>query len=294
MPSSALCTAGSCTRGEWKTWTSRSELARQAAGFFPEDHPDRAGYLSNVGLSLYRRFERTGRIEDLDEALTLFRWGAGSGSVPVDVRAYAAREWGRSAVLGLKWAEAVEGYGAAVNLAGLVASQELGRPDQEFRLGRLDGLGPEAAAACIQAGKPGRAVEMFEHGRAVLFSRVLDSRSDLTDLQQALPELADRFVRSRDTLDRPDPALSGFHTDEDTVRAEVRATAHRRREAAVEISRVLAEIRTRPGFERFLDTPLGGRAVAGRCRRAGRAAQCRTAAVGRPHPHQGRRRRAAP
>ena len=228
------------------------ELARQAAGFFPEDHPDRAGYLSNVGLSLYRRFERTGRIEDLDEALTLFRWGAASAAAPVDVRAYAAREWGRSAVLGLKWAEAVEGYGAAVNLAGLVASQELGRPDQEFRLGRLDGLGPEAAAACIQAGKPGRAVEMFEHGRAVLFSRVLDSRSDLTDLQQALPELADRFVRSRDTLDRPDPALSGFHTDEDTVRAEVRATAHRRREAAVEISRVLAEIRTRPGFERFL------------------------------------------
>ena len=107
------------------------------------------------------------------------------------------------------WAEAVEGFGAAVELAGLAVPRELGRTDQEFRLGEFAGLGSEAAAACVQAGQPGRAVELFEQGRAVMFSQVLDARSDLTDLQQAHPELADRFVRCRDVLDRPDTRPSG-------------------------------------------------------------------------------------
>jgi hypothetical protein len=35
----------------------------------PQGHPDLAGRLNNLGIMLERRFEKTGRIEDLEEAI---------------------------------------------------------------------------------------------------------------------------------------------------------------------------------------------------------------------------------
>ena len=102
------------------------------------------------------------------------------------------------------WAGAVQGFSAAVELAGLAVPRELRRADQEFRLGQFAGLASEAAAACVQAGQPARAVELFEQGRAVMFSQILDTRSDLTALRQAHSELAEQFTHWRDALDQPD------------------------------------------------------------------------------------------
>jgi hypothetical protein len=120
----------------------------------------------------------------------------------------------------------------------------LARADQEHRVAGLRGLGREAAAAALQAGAVETAVELLEHGRGVLFSQMLDARSDLTDLRAARPELALDFDRWRDALDRPE-------------RAEVAAQleADRRREAEAGFDAVLARIRMLDGFERFLLPP---------------------------------------
>ncbi len=39
----------------------------------PHDHPDRAAYLNNLGNKLGRRFERTGEMADLEEAIETAR-----------------------------------------------------------------------------------------------------------------------------------------------------------------------------------------------------------------------------
>jgi len=44
-------------------------VSRQAVEVTPEDHPNLAGRLSNLGNKLGRRYERTGKIEDLKEAI---------------------------------------------------------------------------------------------------------------------------------------------------------------------------------------------------------------------------------
>jgi tetratricopeptide (TPR) repeat protein len=204
----------------------------EAVTITPQGHPERARYLSNLGSALQERFERSGMLEDLDRAVDVFREAAEVGSAPVLVRAAAARQWGRSAVRGQKWAEAAEGFSSAVGLMGLVASRGLEQADQEFRLGQLAGLGSEAAAACVQAGQPGRAVELFEQGRGVLFSQALDVRTDLSYLADAYPLLAEAFVRWRDEFDR--------HVAAD------------QRRVAAEFERVLSEIRALPGFKKFL------------------------------------------
>ena len=226
-------------------------VAQEAVDSSDEGHPDRTGYFLNVGTALLRRFGQTRMAEDVDRALEVFREAAGVTSAPVDLRAYAAREWGRLAVAAEKWVQAVEGFGTAVELAGLVAPRGLRRADQEFRLGQLTGLGSVAAAASVQAGRWGRAVELFEQGRGVLFSEVLDTRSDLTDLEEEHPEVAAEFIWWRGELDRSDPRSPGTLAGDLDTETVTQAT-DRRREAAAGFERVLRQIQALPGFERFL------------------------------------------
>jgi tetratricopeptide (TPR) repeat protein len=208
------------------------DVEAEAVTITPQGHPERATILSKLGGALQERFERIGMLRDLDRGVEVFREAVEVGSAPVLVRADAARQWGRLAVKRQKWAEAVEGFSSAVGLMGLVASRGLEQADQEFRLGQLAGLGSEAAAACVQAGQPGRAVELFEQGRGVLFSQVLDVHTDLSNLADAHPPLAEAFVRWRDEFDR--------HVAAD------------QRRVAAEFERVLSEIRALPGFKEFL------------------------------------------
>ena len=45
-------------------------MNEQAVASTPDDHPDRAGRLNNLGIALQSRFERTGSMDDLDRAIT--------------------------------------------------------------------------------------------------------------------------------------------------------------------------------------------------------------------------------
>ena len=48
------------------------EMSRQSVVSAPNNDPDRAVYLSNLGITLQRRLERTGSITDLDDAKIAF------------------------------------------------------------------------------------------------------------------------------------------------------------------------------------------------------------------------------
>ncbi len=231
------------------------EVAEQAVSATPEDHPDRSRYLIGFGRALRRRFRRTALPSDADRVLGTFREAAGAVTAPAGFRAVAAQEWGGFAATTERWDQAAEGFGTAIGLAALLAPPGLERADQEFRLGDVAGLASDAAAVCVQAGMPDRAVELLEQGRGVLFAQVLDSRTDLTDLRDAYPELADRFAGLRDEL-QAGPSDSGLAAaDLDRAR---HLAADRRRDAAAEFGRVLGEVRVLPGFERFLAPRLIG------------------------------------
>ncbi|GFG20210.1 hypothetical protein IFM5058_10514 [Aspergillus udagawae] len=48
-------------------------MIRKAVNATPEDHPDRAGRLNNLGLRLGQRYSRTGAMADLQEAIVMIR-----------------------------------------------------------------------------------------------------------------------------------------------------------------------------------------------------------------------------
>jgi tetratricopeptide (TPR) repeat protein len=232
---------------------SAIDVCEDAVAAISADHPHRPRLLFNLAAALQTQSGGHGNTVDLDRELAVLREAAEITAGPLVVRAHAAWRWGRTAMEAHTWDQAVQGFGMAVELVGLAAPWELGRADQEFRLGEFAGLATEAAAACVRAGESARAVELFEQGRAILFSQILDSRSDLTDLRQAHPGLAERFIRCRDVLNGPGNPLGAAVTgDVMSWTSTDRLNADSRRAAAAEFDQVLCAIRSKPGFERFL------------------------------------------
>jgi tetratricopeptide (TPR) repeat protein len=254
------------------------DFGEEALSITPPGDLKRARVLASLGHALSVRFEASGRVSDIDQALPLLREVAEDPTAPVGQRVRAARFWGRLAGKAQRWPAAVEGLSAAVELTGLLAPPGLGQGAQEYRLRATAGLGEDAAASCLQVGTAERAVELLEQARGVMFSRLLDSRSDLTDLDEAYPRLGTEFRRAREELTRP-VALEGFgavvtarrllaverqgaappavvahlgHPASTTETEAARAEADARRTAGVTFERLLAEVRQQPGFESFL------------------------------------------
>lgn len=251
------------------------KAGRAAISSSPADHPERVRHLINLGESLRSRAEpasagRTGDTDsweaDLRDAIQCGRQAAGIASAPPRERVVAARLWARAAAQAGQWREAAEGLDTAASLIGLVAPRSLDRSDQEHQIEELGRLGSDAAACCVRAGQVDRAVELFEQGRGILLGQALESRTDLTVLTERHPNLARRFIAARDALDQPSagaatPILSPVDTGSDSMRAMHRlpndsARTQRRRDAATAFTSVLADIRAKPGFERFLSPPL--------------------------------------
>ncbi|NEW69138.1 CHAT domain-containing protein [Streptomyces rhizosphaericus] len=213
--------------------------ARAAVAEAPADHPGRPAYLANLSGALRDRHAGTGADADLDGALTAAREAASAEMGPPRVRAVAAARWGSLAAAAGRWAEAVAGYQATVDLLARTVPRQLARRDQEFLLDGTHEIGSEAAACCVRAGSVAQAVELFEQGRGLLLSQALDGRTDLTALAERHPEPASRFTALCAELDSHGPA--------DDVVA--------RRATATSFDRLVADIRKLPGFDRFLRPP---------------------------------------
>ncbi|MGO9187484.1 MAG: CHAT domain-containing protein [Streptosporangiaceae bacterium] len=243
------------------------EVGKAAVAATPADRPDRTGILSNLGVTLERQFERTGTADDRDEALAALRAAVAVKTAPASLRARAAREWGRVAAGWEDWPAAAEGFAAAIGLLARVAPRSLTRPDQEYWLGELAGLGAQASACCLQTGQVDRAVALWEQGRGVLLGQALDARTDLTGLGERHPQLAAEFIRLRDELDSVTdssgeaPAASHAAGTSDPGRADPAAVGReidRRRELAEDFDELVARIRAQQGFDRFLlPLPVG-------------------------------------
>ena len=240
-------------------------VSRQAVSATLDDEPSRAIALLSLGAALESRFERTRTPADLDEAVQIGRQVAAMGAARPVVRVLAARKWGQIAASAGRWHEAAKGFDAAVSLLSMVAPRSLIRDDQENALGRMAGLASDAAACCVRAGLTDRAVELLEQGRGILLGQALDTRTDLTDLAERHPGLADRFAAVRDVLDLPGEPRELLVLPPERQReamevdhAAVRLAADRQRTAAEEFEQVIQEIRNQPGFASFLRSPVVG------------------------------------
>jgi tetratricopeptide (TPR) repeat protein len=235
------------------------EVAEQALATTGDDDPNRAIYMYSLGETWRDRYEGTGQQADLDRAERLFREASRVVSAPPIDRVRAARSWALAAQVS-DWGQAVEGYTQAVELLGQVAPRWLGRDDQEHWLAEFAGIGRDAVAACLQANLPERAVGLFEQGRGVLFAQALDSRTDVSALGDAHPELAQEFIRLTGELDGDDSR----HVGQPLIMGKAGALATRpgdaewRQRAGADLQALLGAIRSTAGFDTFMHPgPIG-------------------------------------
>lgn len=217
-------------------------LLRQGLASLPADHPDAAIQRYLLGEVSYRHYASTG--DDADRVVAIEHWRDAcqvTTALP-EVRGAAAQRWGDAAAQASDWPEAVEGYAVAVEMVGRRASRSLARADQERALRGPAGVVRNAAACAVAAGNPNLAVELLEQGRGILLSRVLDTRSDLSELRSQHPHLAAEFVRVRDAFDRPSTS-AGLDGADSIIR---------RHALAREWDALLATIRSLDRFETFL------------------------------------------
>ncbi|TDC28599.1 CHAT domain-containing protein [Micromonospora sp. 15K316] len=183
---------------------------------------------------------------DLVEAAAALREAAMIESAPSLQRAHAAERWAAHAARVGDLVSALDGYALAIELIDLVAWHGMDPDDQGRLLRRFPRLAGDAAAVAIALGRPERAVELLEYGRAVLLTRAHDAGADLAALRARAPRLADRLAHLQAELDGLARAAP---------RTGVAGGPERRHELASRRREVLAEIRRLPGFDGFLRPP---------------------------------------
>jgi tetratricopeptide (TPR) repeat protein len=247
------------------------DLSRRVVRLTPDDEPERAKYLLNLGAALFTQADQaahTGQAADSrrralrDEARRYFRDAGDSlaGNTLVRIEGYR-----RSARLSADPDQAREGLEAiekAIGLMDILAPGSLTRTDREHQISRIADLPGEAAAAALAAGRPDRAVELLERLRGLLTADVLDLRGqELARLRQDQPDLAGRLGKLRGRLGALDrvPSMSArqFWATErlEPVGDAERHLAAERRAAHAAWQDLLEQIRALAGFESFLQAP---------------------------------------
>jgi tetratricopeptide (TPR) repeat protein len=191
---------------------------------------------STLARALQVRYHVAGEVSDLDAALAVWRGAAEDRLASPANRLRAGQALGVLSAMHERWSDAVDGYAIAVEMMPLAAWRGAGRSSREHLLTQYAGLGPDAAACAIAAGDLGRAIELLEHGRGVLWSQTLETRTDLTALREAAPALAARLSAVRSELDAAE-------------------TTDQQMRLAVRWDSLIRDVRALDGFASFLRPP---------------------------------------
>ncbi|KAM5347456.1 hypothetical protein ACJ41O_010461 [Fusarium nematophilum] len=111
------------------------------------------------------------------------------------------------------------------------------------------------AAATTLSAKKGNydALRLLELGRGLIAGFLMDIRTDVSDLEREYPDLAERFVFLRDVLDQPVDSVRASTPGDDF--AIWQSQQERHRAADRELDELIKKVRTKSGFQSFLQPP---------------------------------------
>jgi tetratricopeptide (TPR) repeat protein len=223
----------------------------QAVASTPTDNPRRGRYLNALGRTLLKRSAKTRSDADQNAAVTALEAAvdliSGCPTWRINSARRAAKILESTDVL-----RVTRLLKTAVQLLPTISPRSQNRTDQQHSLSDSSGLASDAAAFSLQAAQAtaAEALQLLEVGRGIMTSFELDTRTDLTDLFEAHPDLARQFCDLRDALD-----ASNVSRDETLIvnppGNSVRSSSDRH-VIAKDFEDIVELTRTQPGFERFL------------------------------------------
>jgi tetratricopeptide (TPR) repeat protein len=218
----------------------------------PHDSQEYIKVVAGLADSLATRAAMTRSGPDAERAQALYRRATVSGLDRLPEQAIGSgRSWGTWAAARNAFAEAAEAFGYALEAVQRLFSTQLTRPHKEAWLRDAQGISVQAAYALAMTGDTERAVEAFEHGRALLLSEALQQdRADLERLAGAgRPDLTDRY----------EAAVARWNQ----LSRDAAAAASGLREARAELDAVIGQVRAVPSYQRFLLPPTFADVLAG-------------------------------
>jgi hypothetical protein len=224
--------------------------AAMAVKVCSSDHPYRAMYLQNLGSLHGMRFVRTENENEAKRSIDAFTEGWKCIHAPPTLRISLAQRAGSLLAILSHWDAALAILKDAVAHLHVVSPRWLAISDKEYTLAEYSGIASLAAAVALNAGREASdALQLLEHGRAIISGHLLEIRSDLSELRQEHCGLAQEFVQLREELES---CADDESLEIDTYFTKSgRAAAIRRREAYNSLMDVLTTIRAQPGFGNF-------------------------------------------
>ncbi|KAJ9422997.1 CHAT domain-containing protein [Fusarium oxysporum] len=218
-------------------------ISQKTLESMPEDSPFRTDLWTTLGDLFAAKFGTTWVTSDLEEAVRSYRCAVEHPTGNILRRIIAATS---VMPLCLSLQDAYDIGRTAIDLVpGIATARSLETGDRQHLLSFARGLAASVTGAAIRLKKdPSEALAILEQGRGIMGSSLDDIRTDIKELQQSFPQLAERFMRLREELE---PSTGSHFSDE---LEEDRGL--RRRNAAENFDDLLDEIRKKPGFEDFL------------------------------------------
>ncbi|KAL4740778.1 CHAT domain-containing protein [Aspergillus similis] len=220
--------------------------ASLAVAAHPDNHPDYVHYLTSLSDYLFIRCERTGNLQDLETAVQYLTVAANMPNALPLQRIQAARQAIRILQQQAEWYKASLFAENAVQLLPLVCTRYLFRDDQQYAITQTAGLAADACSIFLQLGRPEKALQTLEFGRGLILGYLIDSRSDIGQLQNDYPDIAEQYDQLRFTLSQPLNSISPRHRDQ---------LLEQKKNAPRELEACLALIRQQKGYEQFLLEP---------------------------------------
>ncbi|KAK4113092.1 hypothetical protein N656DRAFT_836594 [Canariomyces notabilis] len=233
-------------------------VARRAVAATPDDHPDHAACLNNLGNLLQpvaatpdehpnragSRYERTGAMGDLDNACICLQqaWDTDT-AVPFHRVQAAARCIKLLAVRG-NISVATQLGQDVIHLLPTLNTKLLDRNDQQHVVSTFAGVAADLCSLHLASNRVDDALQYLEKGRAVILSQLIDSRGSVSDLARNHPDVARRYNELRDEVNAPLRIL-----EQDAWREQL---LERRRQSVLDFNVCIEQIRSLPGYERFL------------------------------------------
>jgi hypothetical protein len=229
----------------------------------PQEHIDRARFLWGLAVTLCERFEETHSLADLDRAVSICEEACSLFSSPPAPRLQAA-------VLAANILETPERRDSpraaqflkkAIEILPAITARTLSSIDQQYALEShgAGSISSRLAALLVETGHSAfEALELLERGRGIIASLQIETRTDISVLEEQHPELAVTFRQLRDELDRPFHYLNYrnvYKPNEPEESSQAITQARRRHTALDKFNKILGEIRGVDGFERFLLGP---------------------------------------
>ncbi|TGO15144.1 hypothetical protein BPAE_0591g00040 [Botrytis paeoniae] len=230
------------------------QIGREVIEATPKDHPNFAIYLNNLGKGLSDRYSRTGAIDDLKNASSSYEYALQHLTSETTIRLMAFNGVLKCCQKSSNWERACEAANTAIPLIPRLTPRSIENSDKQHMLSQIVGMASDAAAVVLNADRGSfHALKFLEQGRGVLATSLEEIRTDILDLNEKHPELAEQFDSLREELDSPITGATAL-VDENYIPSGQDRTS-KRYDANKRLDQVIEQIRQQDGFEDFLLPP---------------------------------------